>query len=168
LGRQAENTTSRLFFSLYHTWHLKDEIVLRNGLPALDLLDGGAVDFRGGRRRHEIEFQAGAFKRGLGARLSATWQSGSIVEGLGGAAGDLRFSRFATVNINLFANLADRFAGPIAPRWLRGTRATVGMTNLFNSRPRVVDETGLTPLSYQPDYLDPTGRAVTFSIRKVF
>lgn len=168
MARQAENSASRLFFSLYHTWHLEDQIVLRDGLPALDLLEGGAVDFRGGRRRHEIEFQAGAFRRGLGARLTANWLSGTAVEGLGATAGDLRFANFATVNINLFANLADRFGGTNAPRWLRGTRAAIGVTNLFNSRPGVVDEAGLTPLSYQPTYFDPLGRAVTLSIRKVF
>lgn len=168
MARRAQNMASRLFFSLYHTWHLRDEIIFRGGLPALDLLDGGAIDFRGGRRRHEVEFQAGAFKGGLGARVTANWRSGTTVHGLGSAAGDLRFSDFATVNLNLFANLADRFGGANAPSWLRGTRATIGVANLFNTRPRVRDDAGLTPLSYQPDYLDPLGRVVTLSLRKVF
>lgn len=160
--------TSRLFVSLYHTWRLEDAIIVREGLPALDLLDGDAVDFRGGRRRHEIEFQAGAFKRGLGARVTANWQSGTDVQGLGGVAGDLRFSDLAIVNVNLFANLADRFGGAKAPWWLKGTRATIGVTNLFNSRLQVRNEMDLTPLSYQPAYLDALGRLVQFSLRKVF
>ena len=168
LARRAENMASRLILSLYHTWRLEDSIIVREGIPALDLLDGGAVDFRGGRRRHEIEFQAGAFKRGLGARVTANWQSGTDFEGQSGTGGGLRFSPFTTVNVNLFANLADRFGGASAPRWLKGTRATIGVANLFNSRPEVGDETGFTPLSYQPAYLDPLGRLVSFSLRKVF
>lgn len=168
LARRAENMTSRLFLSLYHTWNLEDAIIVREGLPAIDLLNGGAVDFRGGRRRHKIEFQAGAFKRGLGARVTANWQSGTNVQGLGDATGDLRFSDSATVNVNLFANLAERFGGVGAPRWLKGTRATIGVTNLFNTRPQVRGETGSTPLNYQPAYLDPLGRLLSFSLRKVF
>lgn len=173
LARRAENMTSRLYLSLYHTWRLEDSIIVREGLPALDLLDGGAVDFRGGRRRHEIEFQAGAFKRGLGARVTANWQSGTSVQGLGvqglgGSAGDLRFSDFTTVNFNLFANLAERFGGTAAPGWLKGTRASVGVTNLFTTRPEVRDEAGSTPLNYQSAYLDPLGRLINFSLRKVF
>lgn len=167
LARNAENTSSRLFLSLYHSWTLKDAIVPRDGAPALDLLDGGAIDFRGGRRRHKIEFQGGAYKRGLGARVTVDWQSGISVQGLGGG-GDLRFAGLATVNLNLFANLAERFGGVAAPGWLKGTRATVGVTNLFNSRPRARDETGSTPLSYQAAYLDPVGRQLLASLRKVF
>lgn len=168
MARRAENMMSRLFFSLYHTWRLEDDIVAREGGPTLDLLDGSAVDFRGGSRRHELEFQAGAFKSGLGARVTARWQSGTDVRGLGGAASDLSFSDFTTVDINLFANLADRFGGTNAPKWLKGTRVSIGINNLLNTRPEVRDEAGSTPFSYQPAYLDPLGRLVNFSLRKVF
>ena len=33
---------------------------------------------------------------------------------------------------------------------------------------RVSDATGATPITYQPDYLDPLGRSVRVSIRKLF
>ena len=141
---------------------------MRNGLPALDLLRGGAVDFLGGRRRHEVDFQAGAFKRGFGIRLAATWRSGTEVRGFGGQDGVLRFNDYAVANLNLFANLAERYGKGRAPSWLKGMRATLGVTNLFNTRPQVRDTAGLTPLSYQPAYLDPLGRMLTFNLRKVF
>lgn len=168
LARGAANLTSRLFVSLYHNWYLEDSIVLRGGLPALDLLNGGAVDFLGGRRRHEIEFQAGAFKRGLGARLTTTWRSGTEIRGFGGATGALNFNDYAVVNLSLFVNLAERLGKDRTPGWLKGTRATLGVTNLFNTRPQVRDESGATPLSYQPAYLDPLGRMLTLNLRKVF
>jgi hypothetical protein len=168
MAQGVSNLASRLFVSLYHNWYLKDRILLREGLPVLDLLGGGAVDFRGGRRRHEVEFQVGAFKRGLGARLTAAWQSGTGIHEANGAAGNLRFSDFSTVNLDLFANLAERFGGASAPTWLKGTRGTIGVTNLLNTRPQVRDQVGATPLSYQPAYFDPIGRTLRFNLRKVF
>jgi hypothetical protein len=171
-ARRVENMTSRLIFSVYHTWHWKDEILVREGVPVLDLLNGSATGGRGGRPRHELEFQAAVFKGGLGARVTVDWQSGTKVSGVpagsGGTAADLSFSAYSTVNINLFANLADRFGGAQAPAWLKGARVSIGINNLLNSRPRVEDEAGSTPLSYQPAFLEPLGRFVSFNFRKVF
>ncbi|MEP9400437.1 TonB-dependent receptor [Sphingomonas sp. VNH70] len=165
-ARMAANMTSRWFLSLYHNWYLEDSITLRDGLPALDLLDGGAVDVRGGRRRHAIEFQTGVFKRGLGARVDANWQGATTIGGTGSPQGDLRFAGIATVNASVFANLGERFGGSTTPDWLKGMRATLGVTNLFNARPQVRDGTGATPISYQRAYLDPVGRSITLSLRK--
>ncbi|QBX38446.1 TonB-dependent receptor [Brevundimonas sp. S30B] len=168
MARRFETLTSRVFFSLYHTWQLEDEILLSPGGPRLDLLDGDAINARGGARRHELELQAGAFRRGLGARLTVNWQSDAEVRGAGGSAGDLAFSELTTVNLSLFANLADQFGGVNAPAWLKGARATLGITNLFDDRQRVRDAAGSTPISYQPAYLDPIGRVVSLGLRKVF
>lgn len=166
MAQGAGNLTSRVFVSLYHNWYLKDAITVREGSPALDLLSGDAVDVRGGTRRHEVAVQAGVFKRGLGARLTANWQGGSEIRGSNGAAGDLYFGDLATVNVTFFANLAERFGGSGAPGWLKGARATLGITNLFGTRPDVRDRVGATPLSYQSAYLDPLGRVINISLRK--
>jgi hypothetical protein len=171
LGRRLENMTSRFFVSLYDTWFLQDEILINRNGPTLDLLNGDAVDFGGGRRRHQIELQAGAFKRGLGARVTADWRSGTTVQdagvlGFGDSASDLRFQSFGIVNINLFVNLGDWLRNK-APGWLKRSRLTLGVTNLFNTRPQVRDSAGRTPLSYQPAYLDPIGRAVSLNFRKI-
>lgn len=171
-ARRFENVSSRLTLSLYYTLYLADEILTRKDGLVLDLLNGAATGARGGSPRHKLDFQAGAFKKGLGARLTASWQSGSTVRGFSqtsdGTNGDLIFSSLATVNINLFANLADRFGGTKAPKWLKGTRLSISVNNLLNSRPKVRDEAGLTPISYQPAYLDPLGRFISFNLRKVF
>jgi hypothetical protein len=170
--RQFENASSRLTLSLYYTAHLVDEILVREGGPVLDLLSGSATGTGGGSPRHEIEFQANAFRKGLGARVKVNWQSGTLLRGLSagppGTSGDLRFSDRADVSVNIFANLAERFGGPGAPNWLKGTRASLSVNNLFNRRPQVRDETGVTPFSYQPAFLDPLGRLVSFTLRKVF
>lgn len=170
-ARRFENLNSRILFSLQHLIRLEDEVLLRPGVPTLDLLDGGALDARGGRPRHEVELQAGIFRRGLGARLTATWQSGTSVRGLAGAdggAGDLDFGSLATVNLNLFANVSGYLGRAKTPGWASGMRLSLGVANLFNERPDVRDRTGAVPINYQPAYLNPLGRTVSMSLRKVF
>lgn len=168
LARNIMTASSRLFFSLYHSWVLEDSLSLRDGLPSLDLLDGNAVEVSGGRRRHAVEFQAGVFKRGLGARLSATWQSGTEIGGSQGAADRLRFESLTMVNLNLFANLADRFGGASGAAWLKDTRLSFDIANLLDTRPTVRDRLGATPLSYQAAYLDPLGRTISLRLRRLF
>jgi hypothetical protein len=172
LGGGGGGGGGRLRLGLFHTWHLTDQILIRDGLPVLDLLNGSAVGNTGGQPRHEIEAQANVSKDGFGARLTAQWRSGTTVNGaangLGGTSGDLNFSDLATVNFRLFADLGQQQALVSALPWLSNTRVTLSVNNLFDSRLRVTDEMGLTPISYQPDYLDPLGRSVTISLRKQF
>jgi hypothetical protein len=162
----------RLQFALYHTWRLEDSILIREGVPELDLLGGSAVGSRGGRPRHEFEAQAGLFKNGMGARLTANWQAGTTVNGRlvpgGGTTGDLRFSSLATFNLRLFADLAQQRSLVRDHPWLRGTRISLNIDNLFDSRIDVRDQAGVNPIGYQPAYVDPLGRSVRLSIRKLF
>jgi outer membrane receptor protein involved in Fe transport len=52
--------------------------------------------------------------------------------------------------------------------WLRGTQVRLEFKNVFNSRPKVHDSAGNVPLNYQPDLLDPLGRTIMISFRKLF
>jgi iron complex outermembrane recepter protein len=150
---------------VYHTMHLTDSVTLRDSLPRIDLLSGGTIG-RGGQARHEVEVQAGVAKNGFGARITGDWQSATRVRGAV-VADDLRFSGLATVNLRLFANVGQLpWAIKSAP-WLRGARISFGVNNLLNARQRVTDGTGATPLSYRPGYLDPFGRTVRITIRKM-
>ena len=145
-----------------------DTILVRQGGPTFDLLNGSASASTGGQPRHEIEGQAGLTMFGLGARMSLDWKSGSFVRGgTGSSTGDLDFSGLTTVNFRLFANLGQV---PIwrTNLWLRGARLTLNVTNLFDQRILVRDATGVTPLIYQGAYLDPAGRSVRVSLRKLF
>jgi hypothetical protein len=44
----------------------------------------------------------------------------------------------------------------------------VAVTNLLDSKQRVRDGSGLTPIRYQPYLLNPLGRAITIGLRKAF
>jgi hypothetical protein len=159
---------SRLQLALYHTWQFKNEIVLKPGLAKIDLLDGGTTStLGGGEPRHTLELQAGVTYRGLGARLTTKWQERTTVAS-NGAASALQFSDLTTVNFRLFANLGSRPEWVLANPWFRGLRVSLSVDNLLNDRVTVRNISGATPLAYQPAYIDPVGRTVRLSIRKVF
>ncbi|MBB6124074.1 TonB-dependent receptor [Sphingobium subterraneum] len=160
---------TRLQFSFYHTWHLREDILIAPGVPLLDLLDGATTGNSGGQPRHELEGRLGVNRNGLGARVDVNWQSATSVTGGSAAnASSLRFSPLATVDLRLFASLgANRDLVKRMP-WLRGTRVTFSVDNLFNQRQNVRNANGLVPVNYQPDYLDPSGRTIRLTIRKLF
>jgi iron complex outermembrane recepter protein len=161
-GRQG----GRLQVSLTHTVNLVDEVTIRQGVPKLDYLHGDAVGSTGGRPRHQVEAQGGYFNNGLGARVSANWRSGTRVDSSTGD--DLRFSPLATFDLRLFANLGERFDLVSKYPVLRGTSLRFEVNNIFNSRPRVRNAAGEMPFSYQSDLLDPLGRTISISFRKLF
>ena len=173
-GRGPGGRGTRLQLALYYTLHLREEILVYDGGPKLDLLGGDAINSSGGQSRHEVEAQAGLTHDGFGARLSANWQSGTSVDGgttgNGGANGgqSLNFSDLATFNLRLFANLGQQQALTKRYPFLRGTRVSLSANNLFDARLNVRDEAGITPVNYQPDFLDPLGRSVRISVRKLF
>ena len=115
-----------------------------------------------------VEAQAGVTWKGLGARASANWQSGTFLSGDGSPTGPLTFSSLGTVNLRLFADFAQMRRLTLRHRWLNATRMTLSVTNLMDAREHVRDATGATPISYQAAYLDPVGRVVKLGIRKLF
>lgn len=166
-GGGAANS-GRLQFSVFHTLALTDRVTIRDGLPELDLLNGSATGSRGGSPRHQVDVRTGITRDGMGIRLNVDWQSATTVRGGATSSETLRFDDFATVDLRLFASLGPQFKFVRDNRWLMGTRVSLSIDNLFNNRLNVTDQTGATPLSYQPGLLDPVGRTVRISLRKVF
>ncbi|WP_245844143.1 TonB-dependent receptor [Sphingomonas spermidinifaciens] len=154
----------RFQFALFHTLRLEDRVLIRDGLPELDLLGGDAIGGRGGQPRHQVELRSGFTRDGLGLRVNADWQSPTRVTGAT-AAEDLRFGSLFTLNLRTFADL-----GQVARRtaWLRGARVSLRLDNLLDQRIRVTDATGATPPGLQPALLDPIGRSVRLELRKLF
>jgi hypothetical protein len=155
----------RFNVSVYHTYRIQDEIVIADGLPVLDLLDGSATGSRGGTPRNELQAQAGVFKSGMGAFLNANWREGTFVDG--GTGPDLTFSDLATVNLNVFVDLGGQASWVAKYPWLKGSRLNLGVQNIFDSRLEVTSSAGDAPLNYQPDYLDPMGRTISLTFRKI-
>ena len=148
----------RLQFALYHTVYFVDRESIRPGVQDLDFLNGAAMGETGGQYQHEIEAQAGFVLFGVGARLSADWRSATTVAGAAETGGEvLHFSDLGTINFRLFDYLGQQPWVVQRVPLARGGRVT-----------QVRDQTGATPLIYQGAYLDPAGRTITLSLRKLF
>lgn len=156
----------RITFSLTDTLTFVDKVRIAPGLPELDYLHGDAAGGMGGTPRHDVQMQAGYFNNGLGARIGANWRSATNVNTLTG--NDLHFSPYGTFDLRLFANPGDIPEVVVKHPWLRGTQVRFEVNNLFNARPNVHDAAGNVPLNYQPDLLEPLGRTIMVSLRKLF
>ena len=163
---RGQDDKGRWRVSLYHTYTLQDQIVIRPELPTLDLLNGDAVGASGGSPRHKVELEGGLFYKGMGFRLAGNYSSATRVNGdpLTGSS-DLYFGDLATFDLRLFANL-DRV---IADKgFWKGARLSLRVNNLFGAIQDVRDADGNTPLRYQPGFVDPVGRYIEIDFRKRF
>ncbi len=152
--------------SLYHTIKLTDTVLIRPGVPELDLLDGSATGSNGGSNRHLFELDGGVFYKGMGVRLSAKYDSGSTVTG--GSAGDLKFGDLATFDLRFFVDLNQRPKLTEKLPFLKGSRLRLSIDNIFDAQRRITDANGIVPLNYQPGYIDPLGRYIELEWRKTF
>lgn len=152
--------------SLYHTIKLTDRVLIGPGVPELDLLHGSATGNGGGSNRHLVELDSGVFYKGMGARLSAKYDSGSRI--IGGANGDLDFGDLATFNLRFFMDLSQKAKLIEAVPFLKGSRLRLSVDNLFDAQRKVTDASGRVPINYQPGYIDPLGRYIELEWRKAF
>jgi hypothetical protein len=169
LGAQPKDgTPNRIELSLFDTWYLKDDILIRDGIPRLDLLNGAPSSEGGGQPRHQVDWTALIYRDGLGVVLTDTWKSATLVNSSDPSSPDaLRFSSINTVNLRTFADLG-KWSATRAQPWAQNTRAALLIANLFDRRQSVQDSMGVTPIAFLPGYLDSPGRTVWFTIRKAF
>jgi hypothetical protein len=152
-------------FSLTDTITFVDKVQIRPGLN-LDYLHGDAIGQNGGQPRHDVQARANYFNNGLGAMLTANWRSGTEVNT---ATGDnLHFSPYSTFDLRLFDNLGQQPDTVLKHPWLRGASVRLEVDNIFDSKPNVRNAMGLVPNSYQPNLLEPLGRTISITFRKLF
>ncbi|MGA0084448.1 MAG: hypothetical protein EBR00_02495 [Gammaproteobacteria bacterium] len=160
--------------ALTHTLRQRDSVRLNTpNRSVLDLLDGDLLFNDRGSTQQEMELRLSGARNGYGGRLNARWQQGTRVNtGLIVSAEQpdpqgLRFADLTTVDLRLFADLGlQSFAS--GRDWLRGARVVVRIDNVFDQRQSVTDSAGLTPANYRPELLDPLGRYIELSVRKLF
>ena len=156
----------RLQLSVTDTITFVDKVSIGPGLPELDYLHGEAAGATGGTPRHNVQAQAGWSNNGLGVRAGANWRSATTVDGVNGD--DLHFSSLGTFDLRFFANLGDIPELALKHPFLRGSSLRLEVNNLFDGKPNVRDRAGNVPLNYQPDLLNPLGRTIMISFRKLF
>lgn len=158
---------NRLQFSLFHTWVLKDDVVIRPGLPAIDRLNNPISG--SGISAHRIDARVGLKRDWMQFGINTSWQSGTRVSTGGlGSTGGLDFGSLTKVNLQAEYNFGQNIAFLLKHPWFRGTRIGLSVDNLFEARQRVTDQTGVTPAAYAPNLMDPLGRVVRLTLRKQF
>ena len=75
----------------------------------------------------------------------------------GGANGNLYFAPLATFDLRLFYNPGDDIGMALKHPWLSGTSIRLEISNVFDAKQRVRDQSGMVPLGYQADLINPIG-----------
>ncbi|MBB3990418.1 TonB-dependent receptor plug domain-containing protein [Croceicoccus naphthovorans] len=155
----------RWSLSLFHTYRLQDEVLISDNGPLLDLLDGDSL-VNSPTAQHGIEMRGGLYYNGFGLRLSGNYIGGSSIDGstATGASG-LDFHPYATFDARMFVDLERQFQDV---DFLKGSRVSLRVDNIFNVQQRVTDDTGTVPFAYLPDFTDPKGRFFEIDFRKRF
>lgn len=154
--------------SIYHTWRFDETVRIAPGGPLLDLLAGDALTV-GGVARHSLEFEGGVFKDGMGLRLNGSWMAPVRVRASGApGSADLRFGSVFSIDARAFINLGQQQKLVAKYPFLKGVRIALTADNLLDSRQKVTDPSGITPIAYQKDLRDPRGRVIGIDIRKMF
>ena len=157
----------RLQFLFSHAIILDSEVLVAQGFAPIDLLSPSALGVGGsGRSRHEVDLTLRYGARGIGAEASARHSSAGFISAVDdGDTETFRFSGLSTADLRFF--IEGRRIAP-GSKFLSGTRFTLAIRNITNSRQDVQDSSGNTPLLYQPAFRDPTGRWIEVALRRKF
>ena len=168
LQPNALNKASRpaLRATFNHVIALRDIVVIREELSAINLLEGGAIGIGSGRSRHLISGKLSFSDRASGLEVSCVWRGGSTLNtGSASAAQRLHFGSLALLNARAFINVGRLLS---VSKAADTARLSFTVNNLINTRQRVVDENGTTPFAYQAAYRDPIGRTLGLDLRITF
>jgi len=140
-----------------------DRLRLRPGVPALDLLKGGSIT-GGGIPRVTSYFYSGIGYLGNDLTIGG-WYQGSARVRSSIPASDLSFSPLFKINIG--AAISVHHFLPHED-WSHHLQVKVDVENATDAHVHVHDRNGNVPNRLQADYLDPIGRTVKLTLRKLW
>jgi len=159
----SESPRPTYFAGMGPSWRISDRLQLRPGTRFLNLLDGNSVGGRGGPRFSGY-FYGGVNYLGNGVNIDGWFQSGNRVDGPTPES-TLHFSPLFKINASAFISVHHFLR---KQDWTRKLQLKLEVSNLTDSRPKVRDGNGNIPFRLQPDSLEPVGRMVKLSFRKLF
>lgn len=157
---------NQIRFSLNHVWVFRDEILIRQGLPVINQLDGTSSQ---SIAAHQIDGTIAVKRDAWLIQANGNWQSGSQrMTGSLGSQTQLDFGSLGKVGLLAEWNPGQDVDFLLKHPWFRGARVQFRVDNLFDARQRVTDANGQTPSAYAPNLRDPIGRVVRLTFRKMF
>ncbi|WP_375421574.1 hypothetical protein [uncultured Sphingomonas sp.] len=140
-----------------------DRLQLRPGAPELDILRGDTVTGGGSPRAYGYAY-GGISYLGNGGNFDFWYGGGSRVRNPDPAA-DLRYEPIFRLNASVFLSLHH-----FTPKqdWTRRVQVKLEVSNVTDARQSVRDRRGRVPNRLQPGFLDPVGRVVSLTLRKLF
>lgn len=141
----------------------RDRLQLRPGAPELDLLRGATVT--GGGIPHASAYAyAGLNYLGSGGTFDFWYGGGSRVRNPDPAA-DLALAPIFKLNIGMYISV-HHFTP--TQEWTSHMQLKVDLNNVTDARQSIRDRQGRVPYRLQPGFLDPVGRVVSVTLRKLF
>ena len=167
-GPPPSDGRGRWNVSLSYSYEIYNTAQLVPGGPVLNQLGGDALTGTGVARQ-TVNLDAGGAYRGFGLRVAGAYASPTHISS-SGQPGDLPldFGSLATVNMRLFMDLGRMPAVVKKFAFLKGSRLSLALNNVFDGQQKVVNSLGMTPLRYQAGYIDPVGRLIKLELRKQF
>jgi hypothetical protein len=139
-----------------------DRLQLRRATPALNLLRGDTVT-GGGTPRVSGYFYGGIGYLGNDLALGGWYQASQRVRS-DNPASDLHFSSLFKLNVTAALSVHHFLR---KKEWTRHLQLILEFENLTDAHVHVHDANGRVPNRFQPDYLDPIGRTVKLTLRKL-
>ncbi|WP_458389978.1 hypothetical protein [Sphingomonas sp. F9_3S_D5_B_2] len=145
------------------TFRFTDKLQLRPGTRTLDLLHGDTV--KGWAiPRATAYFYGGIGYLGNGISIDGWLQNAGRIRS-DNPASDLYFGPIVKLNVGAFVSV-HHFLRKQA--WTKHTQLKLDFNNITDSHQHVHDANGRVPNRFQPDLLDPVGRTVKLTLRKLF
>jgi len=140
-----------------------DQLQLRPGTAELDLLHGDTIG--SGSLAHAYGYAYGGINYlGNGMTFDCWYGGAQRVRGATPAA-DLHFAPIFKLNMSAFISLHHFLK---TAQWTRKVQVKLSVSNITDGHQQVRDGNGRVPNRFQPDYLDPAGRVVNLTLRKLF
>ena len=163
LRKAAPDTT--LDCNLSQSWRLKDTLLIREGLPSINLLNNATPGYTNAPN-YTLGISASVRRGKSGASLNFQYQPGTTVRN-GSDLADLYFSDSVTAALYLYASLE---GVPLfkSTSVLKGVNLSLSVPNLLGKRQTVRNGLGETPTIFSPAYLDPNGWTLAMGVRRTF
>lgn len=145
------------------TFKFTDRLELQRGAPPLNLLDGDTIT-GWGTPRVQGYFYGGINYLGNGMNVDGWFQGSNRVRS-DNPASDLFFSPIFKMNMSAYVSVHHFLK---KQDWTKHTQVRVEVSNVTNARQHVRNRDGDRPYRFQLGYMDPIGRTVKLSVRKLF